>query len=420
MSKRISNLDLSTQLNEKNIVVLDIGRQYTKCGLAGEPSPRAIIKSAVRQSDDEYLYLHDIEDEELLKSSLGNFIELVYFNHLAVTPKDKKVVIVESVFCKSTFRNILTRVLFDQFNIPSLMFVPNHLMTLATLGVTTGLVLDMGSDETISIAVVEGVTLLNCAQICNLAARSLDNFIRSVLITNNPHLDVMLKPDVIEDIRIKLCFVAPYSRALQMTQSKSSGSEKSIQDKEKMEVASDEICLMEGMRLCSPDEMTAPSIQYCLGGNSMITMPGNLREGACEMLFEIYGHEHSLVTMIIETILMAPIDCRKLLCENIVIVGGLANLPGLERRLAEELLNIGSKFSNQTTKPPNSFKFHKPICPKNYVSWLGASMFCSTKFFEMRSTSRTDWINGGKKNLSEWSDLVWRDKYVIQKAISNN
>lgn len=418
MSKRVSTLDLSSQLNEKNIVVLDIGRHYTRCGLAGEPSPRAILKSAVRQSNDELLYLHDIDDIETLKSNLGNFLELLYFNHLAVTPKEKKVVIVESVFSKSTFKNTLTTVLFDQFNVPSLMFVPNHLMALATLGLTTGLVLDLGSEEAISLAVVEGITLLNGAQICNLAARFLDNCIQSVLIKNDPNLEDILTADMIEDIRVKSCFVAPYKRGLEITQGKLN-SQKATKNVDLIEQDMEKISLEQGTILCDVDDNTAPSIQYCLGGNRMITIPGNLREGACEMFFEVHGHEHSIVTMIMETVLMAPIDCRKALCENILVIGGLANLPGLEHRLAMELANFGSNTKSYTTKPPNTFKFHKSVCPKNYAPWLGASMFCSTKFFEMRSTNRTDWINGGKKNLSDWCDLVWRDKYTIQKSTNN-
>lgn len=420
--RRTSHLEFSSQLNEKNIVVLEIGRRYTRCGLAGEPSPRAIIKSAVHQSNDELLYLHEIQDSAILESNLGTFMETIYFNHLAVTPKEKKVVIVESVFCKSSFKNALTKVLFDQFNVPSLMFVPDHLMALSTLGLTSGLILDLGSEEAISIAVIERVTLLNGAQISSLAAKSLDDRIKSVLIKNNEHLSDFLTDETVEDIRVKSCFVAPYERAIEITQkrfkehhSKHEETLKTIED-DNIEKSLEEIS--RDYLLCDPDDGSPTSIQFCLGGNRMIIIPGNLREGACEMLFEIYGHEHSLVTMLMETILMAPIDCRKLLCENIVVIGGLANLPGLEHRLAKELKSLELKTRFQS-KTPDIFRFHKLVCPKNYVCWLGASMFCSTSFFEMKSTNRADWIKGGKKNLLDWSDLIWRDKYA-PKSNSND
>lgn len=409
MEKKTSYAEFSSQLNDKNIVVLEFGRYYTRCGFAGEPAPRAIIKTAIGDTKNDLVYLHSINDEKVLCASLGDFIERIYFNYLAVSPKEKRVVVVESVFCKSIFRNTITKVFFEQFNIPAILFVPDHLMALATLGLSTGLVVDIGSEEAISIAVVDGVTLLDRSQFACLGAKALDSLILEEIVKNNPKLDESLNLEVIEDIRLKACFVAPFERGAQMTIDKLKKSKQiqieaiRIAEEQHQEISTGtmEDCYF----LSDLDERSPRTIECSMGGQQMIKIPGNLREGVCEIFFEIFGHEHSLTTMIVETILSAPIDCRRTLGENIIVVGGLSNLPGLEHRLAEELKNI-DKYERFKRKTPPIFKFHKPICPRNYVSWLGASLFCTSSSVELRSTTREQWLREGKKNLPDWSDLV--------------
>lgn len=409
MDKRTSYAEFSSQLNEKYTVILEFGRQYTKCGFAGESAPRAIIKTCYKDPDDgRTIYLHEITNSSELQCRLGEFVEKIYFNYLAVSPKEKKVIIVESVFCKSIFRNTLIKIFFDQFNAPSLSFVPDHLMALATLGRSTGIIVDIGALEAISIAVVDGVTLLDGAQFASIGSRTLDTLIAAELAHNDSRLKD-LKPEIVEDIRVKTCFVAPFERGLKMTSDKLKKSKElqteairlAEEKSQEISIGTLESCYF----LPEPDEHTPASLKYPLSGQNIIKIPGNLREGACEIYFEIIGHEHSLTTMIVETILMAPIDCRRSLAENILIIGGMANLPGLEHRLYEELKSI-DKYERFKRKIPDHFLFHDCICPRNYVSWLGASMFCTPSSIELRATTRDQWIRDGKKTISDWSDLI--------------
>lgn len=409
MEKKASYAKFSSQLNDKNIVILEFGRHYTRCGFAGEPAPRAIIKTAVNDHKGELKYLHSITDLNELETCLGQFIEKIYFNCLAVSPKEKKVAIVESVFCKSVFRNTLTRVFFEQFNVPTILFVPDHLMALATLGLSTGLVVDIGAEEAISIAVVNGVTLLDGTHFASLGSRTLDSLVAEELIKNEPKLENLLTSQIVEDIRLKTCFVAPYERGLKLTNDKLKRSRdtqlEAIRNAEEQNLEISISSMDECYFLGDHDDNSPASVLYSLGGHRTISIPGNLREGACEIFFELFGYEQSLTTMVIETILSAPIDCRRSLAENILVIGGLSNLPGLEYRLSKELVNFDTS-ERYRMKTLHKFKFHKPLCPRNYVSWLGASMFCTPSSMELRSTTRDQWMREGKKSLRDWSDLV--------------
>jgi actin-related protein 10 len=70
-------------------------------------------------------------------------------NRLLLTdPKSRKVIICESPLAPVVLKQMIARLLFDYFQVPSISFVPIHLMALLTTGLTTGLVIDVGNLET--------------------------------------------------------------------------------------------------------------------------------------------------------------------------------------------------------------------------------------------------------------------------------
>lgn len=86
-----------------------------------------------------------------------------------------------------------------------------------------------------------------------------------------------------------------------------------------------------------------------------------------------------------------PVDMRKCLAENIVVMGGSAMIPGFMHRLLSEIKNLlkEPKYKNKTAL--KTFKYHKPPAKENYVAWLGGMrtpfylmwhfLACSTNVF---------------------------------------
>ena len=76
---------------EKHAVVLDIGSAFTKVGYAGESSPRAIIRTPPNL---------ETLDKDSLGDALVEFVHKLYFEILLVNPKDRRVVLLESLLGK--------------------------------------------------------------------------------------------------------------------------------------------------------------------------------------------------------------------------------------------------------------------------------------------------------------------------------
>ena len=120
-------------ISEKHAVVVDLGSATTKCGYAGEVSPRCVIPSKVGNT-----WIHSVTDKEKLHALLVEFVHQLYFKWLLVNPKDRRVVIVENLLGSSVLKEVLAAVLFRHYEVSSVLFVPSHLVALFTLGVNTG------------------------------------------------------------------------------------------------------------------------------------------------------------------------------------------------------------------------------------------------------------------------------------------
>lgn len=204
-----------TVMQEKPAVVLDIGSVYTKyektflvdtelnhkidfrLGFAAEAHPRYIIRSVV---DDAKRNIFDYKDEQHFYDTMVSFIEEIFFKYVLVSPKDRRVVIVESVLCPTLVRDTLARVLFRHFEVASVFYISSHLNVLTTLAVNTALVVDLGFKEAVIVPVYSGVQVLHAYQAQPLGAEAVHAEIKRQLLEKSVPKD-FLTDDVIEDIK---------------------------------------------------------------------------------------------------------------------------------------------------------------------------------------------------------------------------
>lgn len=66
-----------------------------------------------------------------------------------------------------------------------------------------------------------------------------------------------------------------------------------------------------------------------------------------------------------------PIDTRKQLAENLVIIGGTSMLPGFLHRLLAEIRYLVEKPKYKKTLGTKNFRIHTPPAKADCVAWLG-------------------------------------------------
>jgi len=380
-------------ISEKHAVVLDIGHAYTKCGYAGEITPRCILRSESKSG----ISLHSINNKDDLYNALVDFVHRLYFKCLLVNPKDRRVVIIESVLGSSMFKDTLARVLFRHYEVSSVLFAPSHLLPLFTLGIRTGLVLDVGHSEAILIPIYEGVPILKSWQAQPLGGAALQESVRQHLIqrgqllrgneseenaqplANNPEL---LTPQILEDITVRCCMITSLNRGREL--------DKITQDASQV------------TSLATLLKNSAPSVRYSLGGDSYLEIDGVTREGAAEVLFQMDTDGFCLGSMILSALQSCPIDTRRELADSLLIVGGTSMMPGFKSRLNQELLYLLSLPQYSDIKI-QEFKIYEPPAKPNLVTWLGGAIFGATDVVVTRSLTREQYLKD--PSVPDWSDL---------------
>lgn len=147
--------------------------------------------------------LFDSKDDQHFYDMVVSFIEEIFFKYVLVSPKDRRVVVVESVFCPTLVRDTLARVLFRHFEVASVFFISSHLNVLTTLAVNTALVVDLGFKETVIVPVYSGVQVLHAYQAQPLAGEAVHAEIKRQLGAEKIVQEDFLSDDVIEDIKGK-------------------------------------------------------------------------------------------------------------------------------------------------------------------------------------------------------------------------
>ena len=134
-------------------------------GYAGESAPRSVLRTPPELRDQGQGDLR----RDGLYDRLVAFVHRIYFGHLLVNPKDRRVVLVDhllgSIVAKEVLsevgkvkrpkskkvswrkRDLFWQVLFKHYEVLSILYAPSSLMPLFTLGLRTRLVLDVGYAE---------------------------------------------------------------------------------------------------------------------------------------------------------------------------------------------------------------------------------------------------------------------------------
>ncbi|KAF3429089.1 hypothetical protein E2986_06596 [Frieseomelitta varia] len=371
--------------SDKQMVILDIGSAYTKFGYAGEPTPRGIIRTEIKCPDTKKLRrIYDYKDTEDLYQLLVEFLHALFFKHVVISPKDARIVILESLLVPTQFRDTLAKVLFRHFEIGSLMLLSTHLATISTLGVNSALVLDIGYKEATLIPIYEGEPILKAWQALPLGGQVVHELVKCFIFNwcfiNSyffnrylmkslreiyPNVDITEK--LVEDIKVRTCFVTTLERSAKLG--------------------------------TADAPKPPPAIKY--PGVKSINIPGEIREEAFEVLWERDNDNLSIPTMILNAIIQCPIDTRRTLAENILLIGGTAMAKGFASRLKSELLTLVKSSHYSEKLKIQTFMFHTAPSKPNYTAWLGGAIFgsvdlplrCLTKENYLKSDRVPDWVS---------------------------
>lgn len=308
--------------------ILEIGEAYTKCGFAGESSPRFIVPTT-------YSFI----DQKLVTNGVGAmsthdwrkilfaFLKELYFYHVQVSPADRRVVVCENPFWPTVFKTALSSALFD-LDVPSVMFIPKAPLPLYLSFKESGIVIDVGYVEIRVLAISGGFPAQSAMQTCPVGMRT----IHHAFVEQVKDLAGMPK-DQLDNIVRKVLYVG------------------------------------------AKEEKCNQDVVVTIATGSTVNIPGSARISACNTIFGDNEDENSVGKAVLDAVILVPIDARALVIDNLVVSGGTSMLPGFAHRLLQEIDSlIALPRYSQLTGLKGRFRITSSVVPGHLQHYLGAAI----------------------------------------------
>lgn len=308
-----------------------------------------------------------------------------------IEPKSRGVILVESPLMPNVVRKTLCDVLFGNLQVPSISFMPAHLLSTLAVGRMAGLVIDMGHHEATLVPVHSGRPMVpQHLRTTPRAGKRLQARLKSLLLhfghyyppftpssgssfgqgsassslasgagpsrrTKIP--ERMLTEGFLQDISAKALLVGNpvKDQDVQVALDGSDDEEAYIQQlaerygSEGIQATDLTIQVPASSRPPihppqQPSTLSLATVQTAREARGSLVVPGWIRERACEVFFEPGDEdEASIVEMVLESLVKLPIDTRPALAGSILIVGGTAMIPNFAHRLRIEVVRALAK-----------------------------------------------------------------------------
>jgi actin-related protein len=159
-------------VEESQILVIDNGSGVVKAGFSGEDTPKCIFPSIIgRPMNIEYLNSGECKDEYISEEAqqMRDILNISYpiehgkikdlddmekiWNHtfnfeLKVSPDQHPVLLTEAPFNPKVFREKMTQIMFETFNVPAMYVANPGMLSIYSVGRTTGIVCESGDGVT--------------------------------------------------------------------------------------------------------------------------------------------------------------------------------------------------------------------------------------------------------------------------------
>ena len=362
----------------KQPIIIDLGSSEIKSGFFGQSLPslrfnniigEPFSKKASQELTNKYYissecdeYYNNLKIRYPIKR--GSFykdddIQLIFeyiFNKMNLNTeqiKDHPLLISEPINNKLSNTEIISEILFEKMNIPSLIFAKQPLLSLISTGYSTGVILESGSDITQSCVSYEGYLIENSFIRCDYGGKDVTNVLKILIHKKNPNItnNYLDNIKVLNEIKEKQCYI------------------KVIKDDNDDYVSIDsEYILPDGYRLNLKDEkILSPEILF----NNRL----------------IFAEYQTFDEMIINSINRVDINIKNKLYKTMILSGGNTQFKGIEEKMKlniSELIPKGVEIKIRTQMNPE------------LNCWKGGNIIASLSSFNKMVVNKKEWEEIGK------------------------
>ncbi|MCJ1398479.1 hypothetical protein MMC11_001679 [Xylographa trunciseda] len=369
---------LAAHRAEEETLVFELGARHLRAGYASESAPRCSLTYSPEQSrrvgdyrqwlpgyetrarikatidkwgEDHELWRMDLRkvDLGLVEDKLERALRDAYSRYLLLDSKTRRLVLVLPSVLPHALVSVLLTCLFTKFQVPSITMLSAPTLSIVAAGLRSGLVVDIGWQETTITAVYEYREIHQCrttramklltlhmAQILQKYTRGAQKEPHADSATSDEDIDVDFQHA--EEVTARLAWCGTSPQNLKHSEETLEKRVTSLQiarddhDNEDTPLGSEVYNTLISVPLPSSSSKLVP-IPF-----SKFSIPVESALIAHDSSFhDLDDHEQPLPHLLYRALLSLPPDVRGLCMSRIVLTGGGSNIPGLKSRLLDEL-----------------------------------------------------------------------------------
>jgi len=346
---------LKTNMSEKIPIILEIGSTYTRMGFVGEDCPRKVIftpkvlrrflTTGTRDT------LADSGKRVNIEYEIESLLSNMFFNDLLLNLKERQLIFCENIMVNRDFINAFAKVAVHRFFITKIYFFLTNSLPLYISGLTTGIIIDCGYQETQITPIYEGYPIMKGFRFCPAGGKAMSEALKERLTAENtPKLAELIDSHILEDLK---------SKAVKL-----------LSRDQKDEYFKDE----ESIKLMKEKFYTYES------DKRYFKLSYFSRVAAGESLFgDLSKDQYNVAYELLQCLKAVGPDCSNKLSQNIILAGGSCLIPGFAKRLKQEIIYMVQNDSEYAVLKNlvNSISFTNFIYPSTLLNFIGASILGS-------------------------------------------
>ncbi|XP_074831768.1 actin-related protein T2-like [Carettochelys insculpta] len=345
---------VSGEIGPRHIIPTVIGHHTTKVPLLGMAPKMFHVGEEAQHKRDMLSLKHPIERGMVISyDDMEKIWKHIYEHELGLKAFDRPVLMTETSLNPAEDRKKLIQLMFEWFKVPAFYLSVQAILTLYASARIAGLVIDSGYGVTQTVPVYEGYYLPHAVCRLNIAGRDITEFLTKLLVERGHRFESLAgRKDIIEDIKEKLCYVAPDPHEVLARRPEEVLKEYKLPDGNLVSIGS--------------PLFQAPEILFASGS------AGNDAPG--------------LHRMIAQSVTKCDATIHNILYGNMVLSGGSSLFHGLDERI----------FKGLEHQVPKGVPI-KIIAPTDrwFSTWIGASVITSLSSFKQMWITAADYKDFG-------------------------
>jgi actin-related protein len=391
------------------VVMIDNGSHQIRAGYAGEEGPRLVMPSLVGLARNKGVAMASgmgdsaVGDEAIARRGMlfcnqpfqggivnnwGDAERLwanIIFSELRIIPENHCFVLTQPALTPESQKEKLLELMLETFNAHSLYLGAAPVFSLYSYGLTTGLVVDSGLDNTTVVPIHEGYALGRHVTSSPIAGRQLTLYLAQLMKRRGYTFGTPVEMDLINNVKEELCFARnPFQTGGDMF-GPTAGAEAEggkhflLPDGQAIPIDEQRYDCVEALFDFSIlGEQYTPKFH-------MLTDHGDffdptIRKGLSWLAFTAINHCEPVL--------------RPQLYNNIVLAGGSTSFPGTQGRLLEEVRQCYRETHPNESMIPISVQ---DMAARQYAAWLGGVMLSRTPMFHHLTVSRAEYAEHGHR-----------------------